>query len=129
MGWGVTFTSVTAGFDPVTAPVLSTGKTVWAMNTFQDCPDWLLGSPVAVEALLTLTGAVQLRHPLLAEAALTNTCRSEGVSLSMAQTTNRLRALSNEATENSTSGEPGRLFATWIMLSALPFGCVASGAS
>src|SRR5438094_7891423 len=104
------------------------------MKTFHDCPFWLLGStllsepyqtasdrpgppalihgntltasPVAAEALLTWTGAVQLVHPLPAEAALTNTCRPAGSPLfgSMAHTTNRFRAVSIDTTVNSVSG-------------------------
>src|SRR5439155_11774088 len=115
MGCGVTLTRATLGFPPVTAPALSTGKTVWAMNTFQAWPDWLLGSaflfdpyhtasarpgppalihgntltasPVPVEPSLTCTGAVQVRQPLFAEAALTKIWRRDGVLLSMAHTT------------------------------------------
>src|SRR5919198_5656356 len=157
MGCGVTLTRDTFGAAPVTAPVESTGNTTWAMNTFQAWPDWLLGStflfdpyhtasarpgppalihgntltasPVPVDPSLTRTGAVQVRHPLFAEAALTKICRCDGVSLSIAHTTKRLRALSRESTVNSTSGEPGRLSATWIRPPALPLGWAASGAS
>src|SRR5438067_6926053 len=106
------------------------------MKTFQLWPDWLLGStllfdpyqtasarpappalihgktltasPVPVEPSLTWTGAVQLVQPVAAEAALTNTCRSDGVSEEMFQATNRFRAESIEATLKSVSGEPGR---------------------
>src|SRR5438477_8193272 len=112
------------------------------MNTFQACPVWLLGSvflsepyqtasarpappalihgktftasPVAVEPSLTCTGGVHAFQPLAALAALTKTCRSDGTSELTHQTTKRLRALSIDATVNSSSGEPGRLSATWI---------------
>src|SRR5438128_2022467 len=114
------------------------------MNTFHDWPVWLDGSvflsepyqtasarpappalihgktltasPVPVEPSLTCTGAVQLFHPLAAEAALTKTWRTDGVSDETHQTTNRLRALSIDATLKRVSGEPGRLSATWIRL-------------
>src|SRR5919198_6078775 len=157
MGCGVTLTRDTFGAAPVTAPVVSTGNTTWAMNTFQAWPDWLLGStlllepyqtasarpgppalihgntltasPVPVDPSLTWVGAVHVRHPLVAEAALTNNCRFEGIWLSMVQTTCRFRALSRETTVNSTSGEPGRPLAMVMRLPALPFGWAASGAS
>src|SRR5882672_8258479 len=44
MGCGLTFTNVTLGAAPVTAPVGSVGYTAWDIKTFQACPDWLLGS-------------------------------------------------------------------------------------
>src|SRR5438552_18835649 len=144
MGWGVTVTRVVVGAAPVTAPVEFVGKTTWDMKTFHDWLWWLLGStflsdpyqtasarpgppalihgktftasPVAVEPSLTCTGGVHVFQPLAALAALTKTCRSDGTSESTHQTTNRLRALSIDATVNSSSGEPGRLSAMWISL-------------
>src|SRR5919197_6394212 len=136
MGCGVTLTSETVGAAPVTAPVESTGNTTWAMNTFQAWPDWLLGStllfepyqtasarpgppalihgntltasPVPVDPSLTRVAGIHVRHPLFADAALTKTCRCEGMSLSMVHTTWRFRAVSSDVTVNRTSGEPGR---------------------
>src|SRR5919197_602856 len=136
MGCGVTFTSATDGLAPVIAPVLSVGNTVWAMNTFQACPLWLLGStflfdpyhtasarpgppalihgntftasPVAVDPSLTCTGLVHFVHPVAAEAALTKACRREGVLLPITHVTYRFRAVSMDRTVNSTSGDPGR---------------------
>ena len=131
-------------------PALSVGYTTCAMNTFQACRPWLLGStllsdpyhtasarpgppalihgntftasPVAVDPSLTWTGAVQFVQPVAAEAPLTKTCRRDGVELPMAQVTNRFRAVSIDSTVNRTSGEPGRPSAMWMRLSALPFG-------
>src|SRR5438128_8547953 len=146
MGWGVTLTRETLGAASVIAPLESVGYMIWAMNTFQACPDWLLGStflsepyhtasarpgppalihgktftasPVAKEASLTCTGGVQFRQPLAAEAALTKTCRRAGLVLGelSAQATNRLRAVSMDSTVNSVSGELGRLSAMWMRL-------------
>src|SRR5436190_21577864 len=115
-------------------PIALVGKTTWDMKTFQAWPLWLLGStclsepyqtasarpgppalihgktfvasPVAGEPSLTWTGAVHCVHPLAALDALTNTWRSAGLSLSTAQTANRLRAESMESTERRTSGSP-----------------------
>src|SRR2546422_4456533 len=122
---------------------------IWAMNTFQACPLWMLGStflsepyhtasarpgppaliqgntftasPVAVEPSLTRNGRVQFRQPLAAEAALTKTCRWAGLPLLelSAQATNRLRAVSMDSTVNSVSGELGRLSAMWMRLALL----------
>src|SRR5437764_15271280 len=116
------------------------------MNTFHDCPAFVLGSmflfspyhtasarpgppalihgntftasPVPVDPSLTWTGLVHLVHPVAAEAPLTNTCRCEGwlLSLSRTHTTKRFRAVSMEATLNSTSGESGRPFAIGMSL-------------
>src|SRR2546427_740640 len=124
MGWGVTLTRETLGAAPVIAPLEFVGYMTWAMNTFQACPLWLLGSallsepyhtasarpgppaliqgnaftasPVAVEPSLTCKGGVQFRQPLAAQAALTKTCRWAGLVLGelSAQATNRLRAVS-----------------------------------
>src|SRR2546422_4689162 len=120
------------------------GNTTWHMNTFQFWALLLLGStflsepyqtasarpgppalihgktltasPLDVLPSLTCTGAVQFVQPLAAEAALTKTCRWPGVPLLglIAQTTNRLRAVSIESTVNSVSGSPGRLSAMWM---------------
>src|SRR5258708_12847571 len=98
MGCGLTFTNVTLGAAPVTAPVGSVGYTAWDIKTFQACPDWLLGSalkfdpyhtasarpappalihgktltpsPVTVEPSLPSTGVPQFTHPLPAHAVL-----------------------------------------------------------
>src|SRR5437588_3417442 len=106
MGWGVTFTSVFEG-APVIAPVLSVGNTTCDMNTFQDCPPFVLGSillfdpyhtasarpgppalihgntltasPVPVDPSLTCRGLVHFVHPVAADAALTNVWRSAGL--------------------------------------------------
>src|ERR671930_323159 len=122
MGCGLTRTSVVEGFAPVIAPVWSVGNTTCDMKTFQAWWLWLLGStalsdpyqtasarpgppalihgntftasPVAVDPSLTWTGVVHVVHPVAAEAALTKTCRREGVPLSIAQVTNRFRAVS-----------------------------------
>src|ERR671937_398017 len=147
MGWGVTFTSVVVGFAPVMAPVLSVGNTTWDMNTFHACPALVLGSmfllepyhtasarpgppalihgktftasPVAVDPSLTWTGLVHLVHPVDAAAALTKTWRCEGFVrlLSRTHATNKFRAVSIDATENSTSGESGSPLAIGISLS------------
>src|SRR5438552_17481010 len=146
MGWGVTLTMVEAGAAPVTPPLASTGNTVWAKKTFQAWPDWLLGStfkfdpyqtasarpgpPALIQGntftreggRLTWTGAVQCLHPPAALAALTNTCRWEGVSESTANATKRFRALSIERTLKSVSGEPARLSAMWISFEVSPLG-------
>src|SRR5438105_869869 len=120
MGCGVTFTRAVEGLPPVSAPVLSVGYTSCDMNTFQDCPLWLLGStflfepyhtasarpgppalihgntftasPVPVEPSLTWTGLVHFVQPVVAEAALTKTCLSEGVLFPITQVTNRFLA-------------------------------------
>ena len=127
-----------AGAAPVVAPVESTGNTSWFMNTFHAWPLWLLGStclfepyqtasarpappalshgntftasPVAIEASLTRIGLVHVRHPDEAEDAATYTWSWARVP-DTAQATNRLRALSIDATLNNVSGEPGRLSA------------------
>src|SRR5436190_3609284 len=126
------------------APVESVGKMTCDMNTFHLWPLLPLGSrflsepyqtasarpgppalsqgktftasPVAVEPSLTCTGGVQTLQPDAAEAALTNTCRCPGFELpaSTPHATKRLRAVSIEATVNSTSGPSGRLSATWM---------------
>ena len=49
----MTFTCITFGAAPVTEPVVSVGKTAWAMKTSQLCPDWLLGSTVILEPYQT----------------------------------------------------------------------------
>src|SRR5436305_239059 len=123
------------------------------MNTFHACPDFELGltilswpyqtasarppapawihgkmltaSPVADDPSLTCIGGVQLRQPLAALAALTNTWRWPGfdwsfVGSSTAQTRCRLRAWSIERTVNRTSGSPGMLSATWTSLVGSP---------
>src|ERR1700730_3110031 len=116
MGCGVTFTSCIAGAAPVTAPVPSTGKTTWFMNTFHTCPvavllgsrellspyhtasarpappAWPQGktltwSPVEAMPSLTCTGVVQVFHLLAALAADTHTWRSAGVELLPTQNT------------------------------------------
>src|SRR2546422_10377467 len=112
MGWGVTLTRETLGTVPVIAPLEFVGYMTWAMNTFQACPDWLLGStflsepyhtasarpgppalihgktftasPVAKEASLTCTGGGQLPQPLGGVAALTKTRRPGGVGVGAA---------------------------------------------
>src|SRR5437899_9023588 len=147
MGWGVTLTRETLGAAPVIAPLEFVGYMTWAMNTFQACALWMLGStflsepyhtasarpgppaliqgntftasPVAVEPSLTCSSGVQFRQPLAAEAALTKTCRWAGVVPGelSAQATNRLRAVSMDSTVNNVSGELGRLSAMWIRLS------------
>src|SRR5204863_2281859 len=89
----------------------------------------LTASPVPVDPSLTCTGAVHDRQSLAADAALTYTWRCEGIPLPIAQATNRFRAVSIDATVNRTSGEPGRLSATWMSAPALPLGFAASGAS
>src|SRR5437763_8552871 len=134
IGCGVTFTSCLLGAAPVTAPLAVVGKTTWDMKTFQAWLLWLLGStwrlepyqtasarpgppaltqgktlvasPVAVEPSLTWTGAVQVVQPLAALDALTKIWRWPGSVLLTAQTANRLRAVSMERTEKSTSGDP-----------------------
>src|SRR6266481_1499021 len=98
MGCGLTFTNVTLGAAPVTAPVGSVGYTAWDIKTFQACPDWLLGStllsepyhtasarpappalihgktltasPVTVDPSLTWTGVLQFVQPLAAGAPI-----------------------------------------------------------
>src|SRR5437879_13074045 len=116
----------------------------WAMNTFQACPLWLLGStlmsepyhtasarpgppaliqgntftasPAAMEPSLTCNGGAQFRQPLAAEAWLTKTCRWAGLPLLglSAQATNRLRAVSIDSTVNRVSADLGVLAAVWI---------------
>src|SRR5213082_2343189 len=104
MGCGVALTNVTEGNAPVIAPVLSTGKTTWAMNTFHAsvllvlvlgstlwfepyhtasarpaAPALIHGKTLTIDgALLTWTGAVQVRQPPAADAALTKVCRWAG---------------------------------------------------
>src|ERR1700740_1081444 len=113
------------------------------MNTFHAWPLWLEGStalsepyqtasarpgppalshgntftasPVAVEPSETCTGLVQLRQPDAAEDADTYTWSCEGAA-DTAHTTNRLRALSIEATLHSVSGEAASPLAMWIRL-------------
>src|SRR2546426_8629465 len=144
MGWGVTLTRETLGTVPVIAPLEFVGYMTWAMNTFQACPLWLLGStfmsepyhtasarpgppaliqgntftasPVAMEPSLTCNGGGPFRPPLAAEAALTKTCRPAGVLLGglSAQATNRLGGGSMDNTGKRGSGEPRRLSAVWI---------------
>src|SRR6184192_542333 len=126
--------SCLAGAAPVMPPLALVGKPNWDMKTFHSWSLWLLGStclsepyqtasacpgppalihgktleasPLAVEPSLSWTGAVHCVHPLAALDALTNTWRSAGLSLSSAQTANRLRAVSIESTEKRTSGSP-----------------------
>src|SRR3989454_5121287 len=109
MGWGVTLTRETLGTAPVIAPLEFVGYMTWAMNTFQACPLWLLGStlmsepyhtasarpgppaliqgntftasPAAMEPSLTCNGGAQFRPPLAAEAPLTKNSRWGGVAL------------------------------------------------
>src|SRR5437870_10659353 len=101
MGWGVTLTRETLGTAPVIAPLEFVGYMSWAINTFQACPLWLLGStclsepyhtasarpgppaliqgntltasPVALDPSETCTGLVQVRQPEAAEEADTYT--------------------------------------------------------
>src|SRR3954452_17305109 len=144
IGCGVTFTSVFDGAAPVIPPAAFVGNTTCDMKTFHFWPLLPLGSrflsepyqpasarpgppalsqgktftasPVAVDPSLTCTGGVQTLQPVAAEAALPKTCRCPGFALpaSSTQVTKRLRAVSIEATVNSTSGPSGRLSATWI---------------
>src|SRR2546422_2477956 len=134
MGWGVTLTRETLGTAPVIAPLEFVGYMTWAMNTFQACPLWLLGStfmsepyhtasacpgppaliqgntftasPVAMEPSLTCNGGAQFRQPLAAEASLTKTCRWAGVPLLgvSAPAPNKVPGASLDSTLDSGSG-------------------------
>src|SRR5437660_12709221 len=101
MGLGVTLTRETLGTARGIALLEFVAYMSWAINTFQACPLWLLGStfmsepyhtasarpgppaliqgntftasPVALEPSLTCNGEVQFRQPLAAEAALSKT--------------------------------------------------------
>src|SRR2546425_253601 len=136
MGWGVTLTRETLGAAPVIAPLEFVGYMTWAMNTFQACPLWLLGSallsepyhtasarpgppaliqgntftasPVAVEPSLTCKGGAPFRPPPAGGASLPKNRRWAGVALLRlsAPAPNTVRAGSMDSTANSRSGAP-----------------------